>query len=124
MHEYSIATQIVNAVLQEAARHGANKVLEVHIVIGKLTLLGIEQISFCYETLAKGSILEGSKLCIEERDARVKCPACGYEGALEYENNPEYHLSIPTFSCPKCNGIVEIASGRECLIKNIKLAVQ
>jgi hydrogenase nickel incorporation protein HypA/HybF len=124
MHEYSIATQIVNAVLQEAARHGANKVLEVHMVIGKLTLLGIEQMCFCYEILTRGSILEGSKLCIEERDARLKCPSCGYEGALEYENNSEYHLLIPTYSCPKCNGIMEITSGKECLIKSIKLAVQ
>lgn len=122
MHEYSIATQIVEIVLQEAAKHNVNKVLEVHIVIGKLTFLGKEQIKFCYETLAKNSILEESKLYIEERDACVKCTACGYEGALEYENNPEYHLSIPAFSCPKCQGLVEITSGRECLIKTIKLA--
>ncbi len=123
MHEYSIALQLVNNLLQEAEKHNANKVLEVHIVIGKLTFLGKEQIKFCYETLARGSILENSQLYIEERDGCIKCIACGYEGSLSYQDDPEYHLSLPAFSCPVCGSAVEIISGRECLIKKIKFLV-
>jgi len=123
MHEYSITAEIVNSVMQEAANHTAKKVLEVHLVIGEFNFLGKEQLKFCYEILTKGSILEESKLYIEEQEGKVKCTACGYEGPLGHESDHEEHVHPSEFSCPKCGDKVEVISGRECLVKNIKLQV-
>ena len=123
MHEFSITTQIVQNVLQEAKKRNAKRVLEVHLVIGKLTFLGIEQVRFAYEVLVKGTIMEESKLFIEESDGVVKCDQCGYEGKIHCEDDPVYHMLIPTLHCPKCRGTVQIVEGRECLIKNIKIVV-
>jgi len=121
MHEFSMTTQIVNYVLEEAKKHNAKQVNEVHLIIGKLTFLGLEQVKFAYEMLVKNTIMEGSKLHIEEKDGVVKCNNCGYEGDLKYEDDPMYHIPSPTLNCPKCGDVVNIVGGKECTIKSIKL---
>ena len=121
MHEFSITTQIVNHILEEAKKHDAKRVSEVHLIIGKLSFLGIEQVRFAYNLLVKDTILESSKLHIEEKNGVVKCTNCGYSGDLKLEDDPIYHLPSPTLNCPKCKGLVTIVGGKECIIKNIQL---
>lgn len=123
MHEFSMTTQIVENVLQEARKHNAKKVVEVHLAIGKLTFLGVEQVIFSYDVLVKGTIMDGSKLYIEETDGTVRCAECGYEGSFNYEEDPRYHVPTPTLLCPKCGNTVKIVGGRECTIKSVKLTV-
>ena len=123
MHEFSMTTQIVENVLREGEKHNAKKVTEVHLVIGKLTFLGAEQVRFSYNILVEGTIMESSKLYIEEKNGVVKCSSCGYEGDFMYEDNPIHHVPTPTLRCPKCGGVVNIVGGRECTIKSIKLVM-
>ena len=123
MHEFSMTSQIVKTVLEEAEKQKAKKVLEVHLVIGKLTLLGIKQVRFAYNALVKNTLMKGSKLIIERQKGRVKCDKCGYKGPIKFINDPVYHLSFPTLACPKCGSSATITEGRECLIKSIKLEV-
>ena len=73
MHEFSVTSQIVQSVLAEAEKRGAKKVTEVHMTIGKLTFLGLEQVRFAYEAITKGTIMEDSKLVITEQEGMVKC---------------------------------------------------
>jgi len=121
MHEFSMTTQIVENVLQEAQKHNAKKVTEVHLIIGELTFLGAEQVRFSYNILVEGTIMQGSKLYIKQKNGVVKCGSCDYEGALMYEDNPMYHVKMPTLRCPKCGGVVNVIGGRECTIKSIRL---
>ena len=121
MHEFSITTQIVNCILEEAKKQNARRVSDVHLIIGKLTFLGLEQVKFAYEMPVKNTILEDSKLHIEEKDGIVKCKNCGYTGNLKCEDDPVYHVPSPTLNCPKCEGVVNIVGGKECTIKSIKL---
>jgi hydrogenase nickel incorporation protein HypA/HybF len=123
VHEGSITTQIVQNVLQEAKKRNATKILEVHLVIGKLTFLNPEQVRFWYEILTKDTIMENSKLTIEESEGTVKCPKCAYEGNFKYIDDPTLHVPTPTLNCPKCGDTVEIVGGKDCLIKNIKMLV-
>ena len=123
MHEFSITTQIVNYIIQEAKKHNAKRINKVHLIIGKLTFIGLEQVKFAYEMLVKNTIMENSKLHIEEKDGVVQCNHCGYAGDLKYEDNPAYHIPSPTLNCPKCNDIVNIVGGKECTIKSIKLVI-
>jgi hydrogenase nickel incorporation protein HypA/HybF len=121
MHEFSMTTQIVNSLLEEAKKHNAKQIQEVHLIIGKLTFLGLEQVKFAYSLLVKNTILEGSKLHIEEKDGVIQCNTCEYVGDLEYEDDPIYHIPTPTLSCPQCGSSVKIVEGKECTIKRIKL---
>jgi len=123
MHEFSLTTQLVEKVLEEAQKRNAKKVLSVRLVIGKLTFLAKEQIRFAYKLLSEGTILEGSRLYIEETEGIVKCNNCGFKGRITYKNDPVYHISFPIFSCPKCGKSVEIIGGKECLIKRIRFLI-
>jgi len=123
LHEFSVTSQIVQSVLREAEKRSAKKVTEVHLVIGELTFLGLEQVRFAYEALAKGSIMENSKLVIEEQEGVVKCNHCGYEGGFKYEDDPMYHVRVPTLKCPQCDSVVSIVAGKECTVKSIKMMV-
>jgi len=118
-----MTTEIVENVLREARTRNAKEVSEVHLVIGELTFLGLEQVRFSYKVLTEDTMMENSKLFIETKKGVVKCGSCGYEGNLNYEDDPMYHVPIPTLHCPKCSGTVDIIGGRECLIKSIKLVV-
>jgi len=116
-----MTTQIVNYILEEAKKHNAKRVYEAHLIIGKLTFLGLEQVKYAYKLLVKNTIMEDSKLHIEEKDGAVKCNNCGYAGDLKYEDDPVYHIPSPTLNCPQCEGVVNIVGGKECTIKSIKL---
>ncbi|MFQ6134625.1 MAG: hydrogenase maturation nickel metallochaperone HypA [Nitrososphaerales archaeon] len=123
MHEYSTTYRIVETVRQEAEKHRAKKVLEVHLAIGRLTFLSIDQVRHLYPLLVKGTLMDGSKLVIEEKEGVVECSGCGYRGPLNYQNDPSFHLTYPTLSCPKCRSVVKIVEGRECVVKQVRLEV-
>jgi hydrogenase nickel incorporation protein HypA/HybF len=117
-----MTTQIVETVLAEAKKHGAKKVIEVKLVICKMTFLGIDQIGFSYKILTEDTILKGSKLTIEEKDGVIECPSCGYKGTVPIKDDPAYHIPVPTLQCPECCRAAKIVEGKECTIKSIKMA--
>ena len=119
MHEFSVMSQIVEAVLQEIKNHNVKSVSEVHLEIGELTFLGHEQMGFAYQVLTEKNILKDSKIIISEKKAKIKCRKCDYNGKIKYEYDPGFHFSLPTFTCPKCKGTVEIVEGKECIISRI-----
>jgi len=124
VHELSMATQIVESVLEEAKRHDAKKVAEVHLVIGKMTFLGVDQVRFSYGILVKDTIMEDSKLIIKEQDGVIECPSCGFKGAVPIEDDPAYHVPVPSLRCPKCGEAAKIVEGKECTIASIRLLKQ
>ncbi|MBA3043613.1 MAG: hydrogenase maturation nickel metallochaperone HypA [Candidatus Thermoplasmatota archaeon] len=119
MHEFSVMSQIVEAVLQEAKKHNVKSVDEVHLEIGELTFLGHEQMKFAYQVLTEKNMLKNSKVIISEKKAKIKCKKCSYNGKIEYEHDPSFHFSLPRFTCPKCSAPVEIVEGKECIIRRI-----
>lgn len=124
MHEYLTTKQIVESVLNEVEKYKAKKVSEVQLVIGKLTVLGVDQIRFYYELLTKETIMENSELIIEEEEALVECENCGYRGNINVEKEDVYHFLIPTLTCPKCGKTVKIVKGKEVLVKSVKIVVE
>ncbi len=123
MHEFSVTSQIVQNVLAEAEKRKSKKVTAVHLIVGKLTFLGLEQVRFAYRVLTKDTMLEGSKLIIKEQEGMVKCNNCGYEGGFKYEDDPLYHTPVPTLICPQCSNTVTIIAGKECIIKSVKMMI-
>jgi hydrogenase nickel incorporation protein HypA/HybF len=123
LHEFSITSQVVRSVLEEAEKRGAKRVKEVHLVVGSLTLLGIDQVRFSYDILVKNTIAKGSRLFIRRRKGRVECGSCGYRGPVRFRSDPIYHISLPTLSCPQCGCSVKVVEGKECLIRSIKMVV-
>lgn len=121
MHEVSVVSDIVKAILNELEKYNVESVEEVTMVIGELTNLGEEQMTFAYEIVTKGTVLEGSKLVIEKEKIQVCCNDCGYEGGVDSIKSDYDSHSIPILSCPECRGSVKITSGQACMVKNLKI---
>lgn len=128
MHEFSVMSGVVEAILKEIDRFESEegkviqRVNEVMLDIGELTLLGREQLEFCYRIMAEENRLKGSKLIINTVPAEVLCKECGYSGPIEYFT--EFHLETPILSCPKCGHTVEILKGRECSVRSVNLEIE
>jgi hydrogenase nickel incorporation protein HypA/HybF len=123
MHEYSIMADIVKAAIASLEDYAVENVEAVYLEVGELTFLNPMQLEFCFNVLTEDNILSGSKLVITEKKAEVRCTSCGYSGILE-ERPEEDHLRIPRISCPKCQGEVTLLTGRECIIKSIKMNIK
>jgi len=122
MHEFSVMTQIIDSVLEEAKKREAQKVEQVDLEIGDFTMLGDEQLKFAYEVLSKSTILQGSSIQISHRKGKIKCESCGFEGEMQLaEDSP--HRLVPILECPKCHLPAKIIEGRECFIRNIRMVV-
>ena len=121
MHELSIATSLVEALLEIAEKQGASRIISVRLRVGKLRLISIEQLRFSYEIIAKGTIAEGSRLTVEETPGFTRCPNCGYSREFE-TGDMMFHFSLPTMKCSKCGVQLEIEGGDECLITKVRMA--
>jgi hydrogenase nickel incorporation protein HypA/HybF len=122
MHELSIASSIVDHVLEYAETPPAKKVLKVIVRIGELSCIEPDQLIFSYRAITKETPLEGSELETEQTPARVMCRHCGYEGAPKYWDDARgaSGVAIATLQCPKCSQSAEIAEGNDCVIKTIR----
>lgn len=116
-------TQMVELVLAEAQKQNAKKVLEVRVIVGKFSFLNPEQLRFAYKVLSEGTILEDSKLRIEEKEGVIECLKCGYRSGVPVEDDPYYHLGIPFLRCPKCKREARIVEGRDFTVKSIRIEV-
>jgi hydrogenase nickel insertion protein HypA len=121
MHEFTVASLIVDALLDLAKKQGSKRVLDVHLRVGKLRSLSTEQVKFSYGILTKGTILEGSRLIVEEVTANVHCPKCGYDSKLDPDGDSSYHFALPSLVCPRCRDALSIIGGDECIISKVKM---
>ena len=56
MHEVSVVSNMVDAILKELENYDVEKVEEVNVLIGDLTSLGAEQLEFAYEIVTRGTL--------------------------------------------------------------------
>lgn len=121
MHEFSVMSQIVDSVMSEARSRNAQRIEEVVLELGEFTMLGEEQLRFAFEVLTKDTMMEGAELKIKPVKGSIRCK-CGFEGDMSPSPDSP-HRPAPVLECPKCSGPAEIVSGRECVIRNIRMVV-
>lgn len=124
MHEISVMSQLVKAILEKLKEYSFEEVQEVDLSVGELAFLAEDQLRFAFEILTENTPLHGAVLKIEYSQSIVRCENCGYEGPLRVEDDPKYHIATPIFACPKCDSPVEIIKGRECEVTNVRLRVE
>ena len=121
MHEVSVVSNMVEAILKELEKYDVERVEEVNVLIGDLTSLGAEQLEFAYEIVTRDTILEGSRFVIEREEVRVRCTECGYEGPADTLESDFMDHSVPVIACPKCGGHVEITAGQACRVRDLNI---
>jgi len=116
MHELSAATSIVQTVLKVAKERSVRRVKAVRVEVGDLTLLNPDQLRFCFEVAARGTLAEGAELRIERKPAILLCQDCRRTFEWTPEDDPLYHLAPSRFTCTCGSGDVKIQSGRDLRI--------
>ncbi|MCA9549067.1 MAG: hydrogenase maturation nickel metallochaperone HypA [Myxococcales bacterium] len=110
MHELSITRNIVSIVAEKAA---GRRVERVRLQIGKLSGIEVQAIRFCYDVCAAGTVLEGSKLDVDEVAGEARCTECDKTLPIEHF----------TARCPcEKRARVEITRGEELLVKEMEVA--
>jgi hydrogenase nickel incorporation protein HypA/HybF len=120
MHELSVASSIADSVMEFVRKQDVSEVLQVKLAIGEMSCLGAEQLKFCYKSVCKETLIEGSTLEIEQVKAEVHCPHCSYEGEPTMWNEVYQFVQVPTLQCPECGKSADVVEGKECTIRNIK----
>lgn len=120
MHEFSIASGLVEKLLDFAEQNPDKKIVEVRVAIGEFTLIEEEQLRFCYDSIVTGMPIAGSSLTIEAVLGKVSCPECSYTGPPKYWDGVLHGQPVATLECPDCGKAVEATEGNECAIRSIR----
>ncbi len=109
MHELAVIQGVVDQVTE---RLGQTRVTEVHLTIGKLSGVVPDALRFCFDLAAAGTPLDGASLEIDEPEGRARCRSC----------QQDFALAQPILLCPCGSADVQVTSGREMLIRSVKVA--
>ncbi len=121
MHEFSIATILVNNLLDYQKKNSnCGKLLEVYVRIGRLRSVSVEQLVYSYNLLVKRTSLSGSKLLVEEIQAKVSCPKCDFKDTFERQDE-SFHFALPSLLCPQCGANLSLEGGDELQIAKIRV---
>ncbi len=111
MHEYSIASSLLEVALRTASEHGLKKVSRAKVKAGELRGIVPLQLTFWWEALTRGTAAEGAELEVETVAPRVRCSGCGHE----------FEVEEMAFRCPACGGVdVATTAGTELLLTEIE----
>lgn len=111
----SIVSQVVDAVVEHAERHGAERVVGVELVVGDLHDVVDELMESCFQFLARDTVAKGARLTLRKVPVRMRCEDCG----LVY---PANLARKETLVCPECgSGSFGIFSGNEFAIQSIEI---
>lgn len=113
MHELSLATSIVDSVLQEVARKQLPPVQTIALRLGALSNVDPEALRFGFEAIIIDTPLANAKLEIELVPVQGKCRAC----------NREFNVVDFIFICPFCqSGKIETTRGDELDIAYLEVS--
>jgi len=114
MHEMSIVVNLVEAILEEAEKHGAKKIKTVYLKVGKLNQIIPETLQYCYKIATQDSIAADSELEVDEVSITAKCNKCG----------KIFEVEDFIFMCPDCQvSDTETISGDELTIESIDIEI-
>jgi hydrogenase nickel incorporation protein HypA/HybF len=108
MHELALMERMVAAV---EARVRPARVGRVRLQIGQLAGVLPETVEFCFALCARGTVLDGAHLEIDEVRGRGLCRRCGALFAMETVSD----------RCPCGSGEIDVTGGRELRIATLEL---
>jgi len=112
MHELAITENILNIAVDEARKHGAQKVLSIKLKVGEFSDVVPQLIQEYYNIVSKGTAAEGAKLVIEKVPVIIKCNDCGNEGVIDKTN----------IECPNCGSLnIKLITGREFYVDSMEV---
>lgn len=110
MHELSVTESLLKISVEHAEKANAQRVTDLHIVIGDLASMVDDSIQFYWDIIAKGTIAEQATLHFRRVPAELQCNTC----------SSRYQPTETELICPNCHGIgAKIISGEEFFLESI-----
>ena len=112
MHELSVTESVLEIACKHAKKAMATRVTDVFLVIGRLSSIVDDSVSFYWDVISKDTICEDSKLHFRRIPAELVCLECGEQYVLETDLAP----------CPKCGSArIRVVSGDEFNLESIEI---
>jgi hydrogenase nickel incorporation protein HypA/HybF len=112
MHELVVTENILEIALKHAKQADAKKVTDIHLVIGNLSSLIDDSISFYWDIITEDTICHQSKLHFKRIPAELECLDCGETYSIESGLSP----------CTKCGSAkVKVIHGEEFWLDSIEI---
>ena len=122
MHEFSLASSMINTVLEIASENKVSKILKINLKFGKFALVEEEQFRFCIDLLKREHEMTiDMEVVISWEDGIIECLDCKYLGPSEI---PEDAIGmLQSFKCPDCKTYrTKIVQGMQSDIENISVS--
>jgi hydrogenase nickel incorporation protein HypA/HybF len=112
MHELALAESLKDEIEIIAKRDNFSRIISVTLIVGELSGVDIEAMSFALPFVADGTVLEGAEFIYDKVKSKIKCKSCGKESCPE----------IPFVICKYCDSCdVEYIAGRDFIIKSLEV---
>lgn len=112
MHELAITQNILDIALKHAEKANATKVNTIYLVIGQLSSVVDESVSFYWDMISEGTLAEGASLQFRRIPTKMACNKC----------NKEYEPKPGDFACPHCSSeSVTVKQGKEFFLEAIDI---
>jgi len=110
MHEFSVASAIVDTVVRHA---DGRRVSVVTVRCGQLRQVVPDSLDFAFGIVSRETVCEGARLEQEVVPARLSCSSCG----------EEWEISLPIFRCLTCDTTdVQVVAGEELEVDTIEVS--
>ena len=76
MHEMSLTESLVELIENEREKQGFSRVRSVQVAIGALGHVDPDAVRFCFDAVARGTVVEGARLDIRTVPGRAWCLDC------------------------------------------------
>ena len=112
MHELAVTESLLEIAVRHAREAGAEKVTRLNVVIGELSSIVDESVSFYWDIVSEGTMAEGAELHFERVEGTLRCLNCGHTFPLGSED----------FACPRCGASeVTAAGGDDFRLESIEI---
>ena len=110
MHELSVTEALLKLAVEHAQRANAQRITDLHIVIGDLASVVDDSIQFYWDIIARNTIAGQATLHFRRVPAELRCNSC----------SARYQPSDQELVCPNCHGVdARIISGEEFFLESI-----
>jgi hydrogenase nickel incorporation protein HypA/HybF len=110
MHELSVTESLLKISVEHAEKANAQRVTDLHIVIGDLASMVDDSIQFYWDIIARGTIAEQATLHFHRVPAELQCNTC----------SKKYQPTDKELICPDCHRIgAKIIAGEEFFLESI-----
>lgn len=112
MHELSVTESVLEIACKHAEKAQATRVTDIYLVIGRLSSIVDDSVTFYWDIISKDTLCEDAQLHFNRLPAELICLDCEHQ----------YQLDDDLMPCPQCGSPrIRVHSGDEFHLESIEI---